>query len=285
MRELKKLARSSFLAGMLVLCLVATAFAETPSTATVTFFGEDYAGDIDAMAAVMLNKVRPTVAKSEVDEYFNTEGYRDAVLDPKCFGVTETREGGNMLLETIYKTQRVDGRYNAVTPDDHGDWPPHLVLFDVQANRALDCEELVAEIAYRLRLQPKKDLQLTYSFSLDAATLANEYNVMASGGDLGLFISSQVTITVNGETLSGVACHDCPSHTRSISDTVAGLYTPEELEWFGETSKNPVPGLTQMYVLPITKVAGQQWNVTLQVPANATVWMWFGRFDLPKAGK
>lgn len=262
---------------------------------TITFAGQPLTGSASEMTSFVLGSLRPQVAAAGASALVDPGTLTAYVPQKNCFGVTDTLAGGYYLLrESIYRTDKTNGRYDAVMPNkankEHGDWPPHLPLFNIQSSQALACDELKAEIAWRLMYKPDSAGTLAFKFKLNPQQM-KEYSVMASGGGLGLFVASATptTMTVNAETFESQGCYDCMAHTAAVTNTIgAGVYSPETVQWFGEATAD-APGLIGMYVLPVPNDATKEWTVTIQLDADQfangaqpMIAIWFGRFDMPK---
>lgn len=263
------------------LLLTAAPMASAQSSYCVTYAGAQLCGDSQEDLNQKLVNLRTANAVAPADAIVAGFDSMTTWRPNACFGVTELRsEGYSLLLESKNITDMSAGTYGSRIPlsTEHGDWPPHLINFKVLADRSITCGEFAADISYRLILQPKTNLHMVYSFKLDPAMLA-EYDVMASQGDLGLFIGSVSPIVINGETLAGNYCSDCVNHTVANRISATNVYTPGMLSFIGgDLRKAP---LEQVYVLPVAKNGTQTYNVELTVPAGSKVEMWFGRFDMP----
>lgn len=285
---------AAILIVLAMLVAPATAMAQEEGQTTITFAGQPLSGNADELVAFVMNDLRPAVATADKPLVVETEGtFRNFVPRSTCFGVVERQaDGMYKLLETVYKTDMSNGRYDAVVPsaNEHGDWPPHLINFKISSTQPLGCDELIAEISYRWAYQPDQAGGWSTQFELDQEFL-EEYDVMASGGDLGLFVASPTptVLTVNGETFESQGCSDCLDHTAAVTNTIgAGVYSPATVTWLSETTKDPT-ALKEMYVLPVPKEAGVKYTVTVEIAEeafeNATkpiVYLWFGRFDMPQ---
>ena len=290
-----KLFHPLLMAVMIVLAmLVAPATAMAQEDVTITVNGKEVEGDIQELTQVMLEGYRPTVAMAEEPMVVESTGVLKPYIPRRdCFGVVERQaDGMYKLLESVYKTDLSNGRYDAVVPsaNEHGDWPPHLINFSIKSTQPLGCGELVAEISYRWAYQPDQAGGWSTQFELDQEFL-EEYDVMASGGDLGLFVASPnpTVLTVNGETFESQGCSDCLDHTAAVTNTIgAGVYSPRTANWLSNLTDNPTP-LIGMYVLPVPKEAGVKYTVTVELTEDAfengakpIVYLWFGRFDMPQ---
>lgn len=268
--------------GMLV--SPATAIAQAPGTSTITFAGQPLSGNQDEMAEFLLGTLRPAVASVDPNLLSASPELKPLVPTAGCFGVTELKSNGwRLLRETRFKTDLSNGRYEAVVPgiDEHGDWPPHGILFKMQSSGPVGCQELIADISYRMLYMPDSNSTLAYTFKLNPDE-PDAYSALASQGDLGLFVASETPIEVNLELLAGRACHDCMAHTRATTTTIgSGVYTPDTVEWFGELTEGDDVAFDEMYVLPVPEDYSKQWSVVINAPANSVVWIWFGRFDVP----
>lgn len=281
-------------AALIIVTLVVTsapaALAQEPTT-TVIFDGKALTGTTSEMTDLILNGLRPAVA-TKVDPKDLTHGSRmSKVSTSTCFGVTERQANGMLLLrETVFATDMTNGRFDAVVPAEgnHGDWPPHGVLFTFNSTQPIDCDELTAEISWRVRYQPDSAGSLTFSFMLNPAH-PEAYDTMASQGDLGLFVASSTptTMTINLETFVSSGCPNCLAHTAAVTNTIgAGVYNPDTVTWFGNIDKD-APGLTGMYVLPVDRSNKGVHSVTISLEpdafrsGNPVIYIWFGRFDMP----
>lgn len=283
----KWIAKSLLLASLIVgftLPMAPVAQAQSNGDIEITFAGQKVSGPEEAIAHLMLGAVRPMVATAELSDIVDTGALSPVRTTASCFGVTEKKDGWSLLKETRFMTDLSNGRYEAVVPsnDQHGDWPPHGILFQLQASSSLACDELVADISYRMRFAPHEDTTLAYTFKLNAKE-PEAYKALASGEQLGLFVSSVVPIEVNYELLGGRACHDCIAHTVALTDTIgAGVYDAGTLAWQGEITEGDDIAFDEMYVLPVPEDYSKEWNIVINAPAGAIVWIWTGVFIMPE---
>lgn len=258
------------------------AVAQSEGDIKIVFAGNEVSGPEDVIASLMLGAVRPMVATADLNKVTDTNALAPFAPTAGCFGVTERKSDWRLLKETRFMTDLSNGRYEAVVPGDneHGDWPPHGILFQLQSSEPLACNELVADISYRMLFVPSQATTLVYTFKLNPEQ-KDAYAALASQGDLGLFVSSETPVEVNLELLAGRACHDCLAHTAAVTDTIgAGVYSPGTVEWFGELTEGDDVAFDEMYVLPLPEKYDQEWNLVINAPANSVVWIWFGRFDI-----
>lgn len=201
-----------------------------------------------------------------------------------CFGVVEEKgDGWYLLRETINQTDPNKEGYFSRTPPqgEHGDWPPHGLLFRVMTNHPLQCGELVADISYRWLINADSDTFFKFEFRLNEEHL-DEYQVLASGGRLGLFIGSPEGVALRDALgvqtmVKGESCWTCANHTVVVESNADNVYFPSDLSWFGDSD---VTGpLDEVAIFPMDKDAAKTLQLEVRTVDGHDAVLWFGRAD------
>lgn len=255
-------------------------------------------------------------AVPEVTKDVAAEGSGDTVTvnspDPVRWTLAELAkyfdniEGWVLPLGTHFATDLSNGRYEAVAskpvgPQSNGtdagwcgegqlDCPPHLGLYQVMVTENV---EAMMDIATRIQVVSDNggSVRFQWRFNTEtrtAAELVDDYNVAASGGQLGLFIATSDPLMEEGtvvykdeETLFGYSCWDCLAHTRGPDQPVP--YPLTDFETFGPDTATLGDSLLPGVVIPIPSPEEDpdfMVDLTVNIPKGTQVVFWFGRYDV-----
>ncbi len=177
---------------------------------------------------------------------------------------------------------------------DQFDCPPHLYLVRVTAPNRNDLE-VDMDISYRMFIEAE-DVPVRMQFALNTATrtpeqLLEDYDSLASGGGLGLFLSmkdslmEEATLLYNNENfVVGSGVWDALPDTAGRLDNIVPLDDPS-ISHFGQEGTTTAGGdsLYPAYVVPIPAPGEDpQFSIDLllDIPAGSTIVVWLGRYDV-----
>jgi len=210
-------------------------------------------------------------------------------------------------LGTHFATDLSNGRYEAVEsspvgPQPNGtnagwcgegqlDCPPHLGLYRVEVPEGV---EAMMDIATRIQVTSDDGGELHFQWmfnteSRSAAELMDDYDVAASGGQLGLFIAvadpimDPATLVYRDKELTlGYGCWDCLAHTSGKEANIVSLDDPS-IGHFGSDTATLGDSLWPAYVILVPSPQEDPdftIDLMVEIPEGTTAVLWFGRYDV-----
>ncbi|MDQ3008274.1 MAG: hypothetical protein M3Q81_01635 [bacterium] len=194
----------------------------------------------------------------------------------------------------------------------------HLSLVRIVADQeVLECIRAVSDIEFRIHVwnecsypvsfqigwrynrstyHPDNTGDQPYTESRPESTMSNEYNVVASQGDLGLFVAnyapnqprSQLQLVAGTQMTSAIdfqySCWDCLAHTEGPAEPQPIFLNDQEISHFGTPTAplgtSELPGV----VFPIPRQWDYQLRLAITIPGysadqNNGTTIWLGRYD------